>query len=76
MPLLLQEEENKKFRELFLKDVNVFQGCDGFGIWLSPMQTLGLERDDALSTSLQRALQFTKSKMKQIYTKDLIHSVL
>lgn len=50
MPVLLEEEENKKFRELFLKNLNVFQGYDGFGIYLSPMQTLYLEGDNALST--------------------------
>lgn len=52
MPVLLGEEENKKSRGLFLKDFDIFQGHDEFGTELRPMQTLHLEGDDTLSTSL------------------------
>lgn len=52
MPVLLGEKENKKSRGLFLKDFDIFQGHDEFGTELRPMQTLHLEGDDTLSTSL------------------------
>lgn len=75
MPVLLGEEENKKSRGLFLKDFDIFQGHDEFGTELRPMQTLHLEGDDTLSTSLYRAPQFIRFKREE-YTKDWILSVL
>lgn len=60
--VLLKEEEKKKLRGLFVKDLDVFQGYDELGIWLRPMKTLDLETTHTLSTSPYRAIQFVKSQ--------------